>query len=865
MPCIDSMKNILLSGCILCSGLAWGQGIRGTVYDAHQQPLPYASLYIGKLETGTTTNEEGYYEIKLPPGTYEVVFQYMGYESVIRTVEVEQDFTQLNVVLPEQPIVLREVQIRSDAEDPAYTIMRKAIAKSKFHTLQVERYTARVYTKGAGRVKDAPFFFDKILEKEGVDSSTVFLTESVSEITFEQPNTLKEKIISVRTIGNDSDIAPNEYINGSFYKPELAHTISPLSPRAFAYYRFKFAGSFFDRGYEINKIQVIPRSRGDNVFSGAIYIIEDLWSIHSLNLFTYKQGFKINVQQMYAPIQETVWQPVTHQIDVTGKIYGFDLEFKYLASVSDYNIELNPDLKAEVEVVDETLEEELAQALEAEEKLADTDSITGVFADQQQITRKQLRKTLKEYEKALEKQEADPAVVANRNIEIDSTAYTKDLTYWEAIRPIPLNRMEVKSYQKLDSIVVAKEEEEDGKPRGKLGEILAGESISINEKNSINVQLPRVNFNTVEGWNLAMPLTFAHHFDEEKNLTFTPTLRYAFAREKFLGKVNISYQYGKSPGKGKISLEGGRYVSQLNEDDPIEPLTNTLFTLLDERNYMKIYQKDYVKLSFSHPLADGLTLHTELEWADRLMLENTTDHTWRDRENRTYTPNNPQNIELVDTYFAAHEAFLWNVSVEYAPFLKYYVRNEEKRVIPGSSPTFRFTYRKGLSEIFSSDVDYDLLELGVQHQIDIGIRGKLHLNLYGGTFLNNEHMFFPDFRHFMGNRVFIQTSDPMGSFRLLDYYIYSTQKSYFGGHLYYQFRKLLLTQIMEIRLLGLKENFIFNYLKTDASPHYVELGYSLDNIFRLFRLELVSSFQGFNYEDFGFRVGISTSLNAMFD
>ena len=71
--------------------------------------------------------------------------------------------------------------------------MRKSIAKSKFHQLQVQHYTAQVYTKGAGRVKDVPFLLEKRLQKEGVDSSTVFLSESVSEITFDQPNTMQER------------------------------------------------------------------------------------------------------------------------------------------------------------------------------------------------------------------------------------------------------------------------------------------------------------------------------------------------------------------------------------------------------------------------------------------------------------------------------------------------------------------------------------------------------------------------------------------------------------------------------------------------------------------------------------------------
>jgi len=859
------MKYYLIALSFLIANMAMSQGIRGNIRDAEGQTLPYASIYIKQTESGTSANEDGYFELKLSPGQYDLVFQHVGYAPLTQQVNVDNDFTTFNITLEDQAIVLQEIKVRPGAEDPAYTIIRKAIAKSKFHTLQVQKYSARVYTKGAGRVKDAPFLLDKLLEKEGVDSSTVFLTESVSEITFEQPNTLKEKVISVRTIGNDQDIEPNEYINGSFYQPELAGTISPLSPRAFAYYRFRFLGSFFDRGYEINKIQVIPRSRGDNIFSGVIYIIDDLWAIHSLQLTTYKQGFRIMVNQVYAPIQEKVWMPVTHQFDVTGKIYGFDLEFTYLASVSDYNIKINPDLEVEVEVVDEKLEEEVAQALEAEENLEKMDSTSALFAQEQKITRKQLRKTLRKYEKELEKQEANPEVVANRNIQVDSSAYKKDAAYWESIRPIPLNTMETTSYQKLDSITIAKKEEEEEKPKGVLGEILAGESIKLNEHNDITLRFPRINFNTVEGWNVALPVEYEHRFSDDKKLNLTPTFRYGFSSKKFMGMMHARYEYGQKPNNGKLALEGGRYVSQFNENTPIQPFFNTLFTLLGERNYMKIYQKDYVKLSFSHPLTEKLTLQTCTEWADRLMLENTTDKTWNDRESRKYSPNAPDNIEIDDTRFPKHQAFMWDVSLAYAPFLKYYVRNDKKRPITSSSPTFRLTYKKGFANVFYSDVDYDLLELGVQHELDIGIRGKLHFNLYGGSFLNNKQMYFPDFRHFMGNRIFIQTSDPAGSFRLLDYYNFSTQQNYLGGHLYYQFRKLLFTQIMEVRLLGLKENIFFNYLKTEASPHYAELGYSLDNIFRLFRLEVVGSFLDFNYQDFGFRVGISTTLNAMFE
>ena len=68
-----------------------------------------------------------------------------------------------------------------------------------------------------------------------------------------------------------------------------------------------------------------------------------------------------------------------------------------------------------------------------------------------------------------------------------------------------------------------------------------------------------------------------------------------------------------------------------------------------------------------------------------------------------------------------------------------------------------------------------------------------------------------------------------------------------------------------MRLTGIKENIFFNYLKTSSSPHYYELGYSLDNVFRILRLEAAASFENGQYQEFGFRIGIATILKINTD
>jgi hypothetical protein len=46
------------------------QVLRGRITDSSGTPMPSASVYITELRQGTTSNNEGYYEITLPPGNY---------------------------------------------------------------------------------------------------------------------------------------------------------------------------------------------------------------------------------------------------------------------------------------------------------------------------------------------------------------------------------------------------------------------------------------------------------------------------------------------------------------------------------------------------------------------------------------------------------------------------------------------------------------------------------------------------------------------------------------------------------------------------------------------------------------------------
>lgn len=879
------MNRILLLFIFLIGGVAQAQhsGVKGTIKADDGSSLSFATIFVKQLGTGTTANEDGNYEIQLAPGRYELVYQHLGRKTAVRVIEVKNEFVEINITLNPQDILLQTVEIDGNEEDPAYTIMRKAIAKANYHRNLLDSYSARVYIKGAGKLKDYPWLAKKQLQKEGIEKNRVYISESVSDIKFTRPNKFEEKVISIRSDGKDNNTSPNSFIFGSFYEPEVAETISPLSPKAFSYYKFEYHGTYKDRDYDISRIKVIPRSKGDNVVDGMIYIVEDWWSIHSVDIHTNKLGIDIYMQMMSNPIEDKAWLPVSHKFKVDGKVFGFEFEYNYLASVSNYKIVLNPKLYVEkMEVIDEKKEKALAKEIEKKQKpitkkkTDDTKKLQERLAAGEEITRKELKTIVKEYEKEERKQQKEPEVISDNTFTIDSLAYKKDSTYWADIRPIPLTKEEIKGYEKSDSIAQIERKKEEGdtlkqsKHKGfQPWDIITGDSYKIGKRANFRIYTPTGGFNTVEGFNLIYKVAIGTVLQDtnKTRLSLTPLLRYSFEREKFLGYGTVRV----SNRKVRLEFERGVYVEQYNSDDPILPIVNTFTTLFLERNLMKIYQRNYYELRYRKVINPFLTINTTWNRAYRQELFNNSDYKLiNNNKVGEYTPNRPANEELPDdgtlsggTAFFDHTAFVGSIGVLTRPWLKYRIRNGRKYAIDRSSPTLTFDYRKGINALGSA-VDFDNIELGIKHEVKIGVRGNIDFYLRGGTFLNSRRMFFMDYKHFLGNKTPFSTNDPVGSFRLLDYYKYSTNDEYFVANVHYQFRKFLVSNITYVRLAGIRENIFVNYLATPTSGNYTEVGYSIDNILRIFRLEAAAAFREGKFMDYGFRFGIATSIAVNF-
>ena len=874
------MRHLLFTFALLTMvGSLFAGGIKGYIRNIEGEPLEFATIYVNELGSGTVTNKDGYYEFRMLPGDYRIVFQHLGYETLVERVSIGADMKELNIQLTAQTFQLDQVEIIDGGEDPAYTVMRKAIAKADFHRQQVDFYKAQVYIKGSGRLLNTPGIARRLLEREGVkaDSTTAFTSESVSLIEYERPNTYREKVISIYTQGEDNGSSPNGYIYGSFYEPDIAQAVSPLSTKAFGYYKFELAGYFNDRGYNVNKIKVTPRSRGDNVFTGYIYIVEDLWSIHSLDLEVYKLGIRFDINQVYAPVQEQVWLPVSHKFLVNGKIFGFGFDYRYLATVSDYEVRINPDLDVDFTVIDEKIDRELARTAEARQKdRRDLNEIEEKLNTGEELTRKDLRRMMREYEKDEQQEMEEPEVVENVSYEVDSLATRRDSSYWAAIRPIPLTKAEVRGYEVQDSIAVADKEAAEAEAEGVKNpnrrrkskyspfDIITGNSVKLGENSRLHYDgLHNAGFNPVEGYWLATRMRYTA-WGEKNNFELGVTPRYGFSWDRAVWRSDASYKFGVDHSRNQLGLHGGRYVSQYNEPRPVSELFNTFYALLGERNFVNIYEKRFLGASWRKAWRSTASLRMNVEWADRSTLQNTTSQTWIDSENRVYAPNLPVILEAPAMPRANEKAATLDFTFSVKPWQKYRINNGERSAIEASSPKFSLNYRMGLPDVNESVTDYQRLGVSYRHTIRPGARGKIDLKVDMGLFLTDNYVGLADYKHFAGNQMIFTTADPVGAFRLLPYYTFSTSDKWLSAHAHYQFRRFLLTQIWEVQMTGARENFFVNYLNSPESQHYTEVGYSLDNILRFLRVEAAVAFRDGKYYDWGIRIGVASNIFGSF-
>src|SRR6056297_2291545 len=435
--------------------LVRAQGIKGTIQDEDGQSIPYASIFIKELTRGTTTNALGEFSLPLPSGSYHIFFRSLGYSEVKKRVTLDDKMVELGITLPPQTYMIPEVRVIASGEDPAYGIMRKVIGLAHYHLNQVKTYEAEIYMKGTALFDRLPRAIAKRIEVNDirVKEDKAYMLESLNEVTYQAPDNYDMKIVaSQNTIpGYSEAVNPMDYVNASLYQEEIEGFVSPLARSAFFYYNFSFEGSYIQGTHMIDKIKVTPKRKSQQLCEGYIYIVEDLWCLHSSDLKINTIAGTLNLEQLYANVIMDAWLPVSHKIDMNVEIAGVRANVTYVSSLEYEKVELNPNLPKSYFA---STSQKQGSEPEKREPSKEQQRIQEIL-EKEELNNRDMAKLNKLMEKEVEASEDDQESlqVKTTNFTIERNAVNTDSAYWDRVRPVPLTPAEMGTLQERDSIL----------------------------------------------------------------------------------------------------------------------------------------------------------------------------------------------------------------------------------------------------------------------------------------------------------------------------------------------------------------------------------------------------------------------------
>jgi len=341
--------------------------ITGKVTDAKSgDPVPFANVVFKGTTIGATTDFDGRYEISTNNPGDSLVASYIGYKARVKYVVINQSVI-LNFQLEEDIIRLREVIFLAD-ENPAFAIMRNAVAnKDKHDKRNLKAYEFESYSKiefdldnltekfksrkMVQKVKAVIDSIDQIAGDDGQPILPLFISESISRSYFRNhPKLNKEHILKTKIIGvgvQDGTFIGN-FIGSSFQEYNFYQNwlniwtkefVSPISDGWKGYYDVYLTDSLYIGDHYCYRIDLYPKRKGDLAFNGSIWLTTDTYALKQVDVWIDKTANlnyieKLKIQQELEPSGAGPWIPVKSRIftDFSGMSdFGFGKSTGFLA------------------------------------------------------------------------------------------------------------------------------------------------------------------------------------------------------------------------------------------------------------------------------------------------------------------------------------------------------------------------------------------------------------------------------------------------------------------------------------------------------------------------------------------------------
>lgn len=821
--------------------------VTGKVYQAkNNKPVPFANVYAGHNRTiGTTADEQGSYELKVPAHTDSLVASAIGFDKTVKALSDESEQTVV-FTMGEGSFSIDEVVIKPGI-DPVKQVFNNMIENKPKNDLHAHSfYTVEAYNKIEIDVNNlTKKFIDRWYLKafrfmfEGIDSTAedpylpFFITETLSKITYSpKPPSKSEEILAswipgLRPIRKSlSQYLGTMYQDINIYDNWISllevSFVSPLNKSGMIYYEYELADSAFIEKRWSYRLSFKPKRKWQNSFIGHVWIDAETWAVTKVDMtlagfsqINFVEGMQ--VQQDYDIRDDSTWilTEDNMQVDfvrIAEPFVGFKsltknspgLIFNKSTSYKDYQIN-NPD-------------------------------------------------------------SVDAKDVRNDQITLSDSAANESEEYWQTIRHKPLTENQYFIYETMDSLQkmplihtltdVFSTVADGHYPLGVIG---VGDLWSL------------YNFSDVEGHRVGLSLQTTEHLTDRFQLRAYGA--YGFRDKDFKYGLDYNYFFNRKPLETLNIRFRDDLTSTSNIDDNFANralFADVLLRRNDENGEeipLKLLGLRETKIEYFKEWDIGFSIRTG--YVNRKIDP---------KFNFQYLTNGDD--FQADSAITSVETSEFTITGRFAYQEKFVSSTFDRESLGSIYPIASLQYTLGVNNFLGSDFDYHKLELSIDENMKVQPFGETYYNLTAGKVFGRVPYLLMEVPQ--GNDGYFVK---FNSFNMMEQYEFATDRyvmlfadHHFEGFFFQkipvirelQFRtvatfRALWGDISDKNVAGNRPNFegntpedaIVEISEPDGVP-YMEAGIGVENIFKFFRVDMIwrLTHQFEDRSNFGVRFGI---------
>lgn len=749
--------------------LSWAGVLRGVIINTQNESLPFASVYVKNSTRGTVTNLKGEFELELEEGEQTIVYSFVGYRSKEKTYVFSSDNELTDTIILKEDNTLGEVEVYADKRDRAKEIMSEVRKLRSDFNHGVQFFSCESYIKTSidkkvkldpdsipADINDVSYSKDlnQFFKQENLN-----LVESYSTTFYDKPNRFKEVF--------------HAYHDYSETKSAIGQEVS--------------------FGVQIGEEDIAP---APEITSNPLIIYNDILSC-DFNFYDNQINYpEVCQKPILSPLAETA--PLSYRYDLEGSFYE--------DSTLIYKIKVTPLFVTDATFSGFIFIEDSTWVLRSVDLFINKQALTVCkefhiiqnYDHQDQYINVPVRREIDYVFK-----EGSSFILGNTevlhsnyqvNVELaqtkwnnevksfDPEAMNRSTEYWAEKRPIQIKEKELNFIHVCDSLKDYFTSEEYYK---KLDSSFNRVSIwspvvGVGHKNSfkkyqwyVEGLLGQVNPFGIGGYRHKLPGNFSKEFKNNFLLESDGMIDYGFRNKDVKGKVGVGLTY--VPKKFvRTFVRAGDYYDMVNNYASVAQT-------FSRSNYVR---KIMFSVAQRMEIFNGFFAEATFNFSDQRPIDNLQLASW---SNELFGKlNTPVDF---DRYVKSE----FVLELKYRIKQKYMYKENKKIIFEAKHPILTFKYKKGISGLMGSEVNYDFIEIGASHHTKLKRLGTSNWQAIYGTYLNKTNLRVLEYKYFRGSDTYFFSS-PTRSLQLLAATM-STPNDYFQANYVHHFEGAILGKI----------------------------------------------------------------------